>query len=219
MYTYLPKFYLILSVFIGIFFWFIGLSFLLPIIIYFFFHVWFRKKRVYYKEDLHLKNTILFSPVNGKIVSIRDNINHVHYGENLYEIQIRVSPFREMGIFLPQTAEILDMLVFKGEGWFRWKSSLFPDQSKKVFSGLCVFLKNNLDIRIGLQIVKCPLGLWPELCVIPGDRGKKQVNIGYLPLGGTVLLYLPKKYEIIVSSETDVVAGQTILAGLPELES
>ena len=47
---------------------------------------------------------------------------------------------------------------------------------------------------------------------MPGDRGGRRVNIGYFPFGGTVVLYLPKKYEILVKVNDDVNAGETIFA-------
>ena len=67
-----------------------------------------------------------------------------------------------------------------------------------------------------MTFFKCRLGLWPELIVMPGDKGGRRVNIGYFPFGGTVMLYLPKKYEILIKSNDEVLAGETILAVAPE---
>jgi phosphatidylserine decarboxylase len=51
--------------------------------------------------------------------------------------------------------------------------------------------------------------------VMPGDRGGRRVNIGYFPFGGTVMLYLPKKYEILIKTNDEVTAGETIMAVVP----
>ncbi len=42
------------------------------------------------------------------------------------------------------------------------------------------------------------------------------MNIGYFPFGGTVMLYLPKKYEILMKINDEVTAGESILAVIPD---
>ena len=51
---------------------------------------------------------------------------------------------------------------------------------------------------------------------MPGDRGGRRVNIGYFPFGGTLILYLPEKYEILIKENESINAGESIIAMLPE---
>jgi phosphatidylserine decarboxylase len=136
------------------------------------------------------------------------------FGEQLVEIQIMIPWWKEMGIFLPLSSEIKNLMVLKGQSFFRYQKAEEVIGTKEG-KGVSVSLDNRGE-TIGLTFFKCKLGLWPELMVMPGDRGGRRVNIGYFPLGGTVMLYLPRKYEILIKINDEVAAGETILAVIPE---
>lgn len=119
-----------------------------------------------------------------------------------------------MGIFLPLSCEIKNLLVLKGQSFFRLKKAI-EELGAKEGKGVSLALDNRGE-SVGLTFYKCKVGLWPELMVMPGDRGGRRVNIGYFPFGGTVMLYLPKKYEILVKTNDEVTAGETIFAVIPD---
>jgi phosphatidylserine decarboxylase len=75
---------------------------------------------------------------------------------------------------------------------------------------------DNRGEYIGMTFYKCRLGLYPEVLVMPGDRGGRRVNIGYFPFGGTLMLYLPGKYEILSKNNDEISAGETIMAVLSD---
>ncbi len=179
--------------------WLIIVQFLLLIfgayrlvLIFFTFHiavyVLFRRSPNHFRDNPVTTSGVVFSPCNGKIISIEEV-------ETSLKISISIMPWKEMGLFLPISSEIKNL----------WRTG------KEVILELDT--RNNL---IELHFIRRALGFWPELIVRAGDKGARQVNMGFFPLGGVVVLYLPKKYEILVKNLNEVISGETILAVLPE---
>lgn len=157
-------------------------------VLHLFLYVLFRKTPNRFRDNPVVTTGVIFSPCNGKI-------NSIAYTEDCIKIKISVMPWKEMGIFLPLSAEIKNL----------WRST------KEVI----LELDSRNDI-IEMHFFKRFFGFWPELIVMAGDRGGRQVNIGFFPMGGIVVLYLPKKYEILIKDFNNVIAGETIIAVLPE---
>lgn len=173
----------ILSLIIGFYKILFGLM-----ILHFFLYVLFRKTPNRFRDDPVVTKGVVFSPCNGKIVSLTSDENNI-------KVEISIFPWREMGIFLPISSEIKNLWRVKNE--------------------VILELDNKSD-GIELHFQKRKLGFWPDLIVTPGDKGARRVNIGFFPLGGIVVLYLPKKYEILIKNFNEVIAGETIIAVLPE---
>jgi len=58
-------------------------------------------------------------------------------------------------------------------------------------------------------------GIWginPQLFVLIGDIGKQGGNVGFISWGGELILYLPKKYEILVKENDLLRAGVSSIA-------
>ena len=216
--TYLPSIYHTVFWTLLFFFWLFSFYFLIFILVllYATFGLIFRKVYPSFSEDPAIKRGILFSPVSGKVLSIKKNVNHLFFGDDLTQVQISIPWWKEYGVFLPFTSEVRDLIVESGKSWFRLSKAIFPDQLTQLVPGLCVQLRGVSGDDVGLQFVKCPTGAWPEVNVLPGDRGKQQVNMGFFPFGGTLLLYIPSKYEILIKDSEDVVGGETLVAGLPQ---
>ncbi len=178
--------------------------------VYILLYVVLRKSRNDFRDDPVTTRGVIFSPANGKILHIEHNVSHGLYGDQLIEIQIMVSWWKEMGVFLPLSCEIKNLLVLKGRSFLRTRKALYELGSAEG-KGVALALDNRGE-NLGLSFYKCKLGLWPELMVMPGDRGGRRVNIGFFPFGGTVMLYLPQKYEILVKTNDEVTAGETIMA-------
>ncbi len=214
--SYIPSRYNSLFFIIGILIWiFAGLKYLgifacLYLVAYFI----LRRDHNYFRDDPTLTKGVVFSPCNGSVVNIVQKVNHAFFGEDIIEIQIRIPWWKEMGLFLPISTEIKDLRIFRGKSFFRY-GNYAEKAGMANYSGLGIVFDNREHL-LGLSLVRCPLGLWPEVTVMPGDRGSRRVNFGFLPFGGTLLLYLPKKYEILVKNNDTVQAKETILAVLPE---
>ncbi len=208
------SFYLF-SLFIIFFLWLFSFYSFLGVFLVFLIVVGFFTRRIspHHAEDALLKEGVFFAPVNGRVRAITQHVDHPKFGNDLIEVQFTISWLREAGLYLPARAEVLDLIYEKGKNYFRYFFELDRTIIDK-YSG--VFLKfkaeNSEQKEFGIQIVKCSLGSWPKIRVIPGDRGRAQVNFGFLGLGGTVLLYLPSQYEILVKDGHLATAGQTIVA-------
>lgn len=176
----------------------------------------FRRKKVYLNDNQSDRKEVILSPVNGKIVEIKNDVNHHFFGEGLNEIRLIIQPTSEYGIFLPISGEIKDLKAKRGSNFFRYSRHSVPDQSKDLHDGICILIDTENRGHVGLQLIKCSTGLWPEVAVATGDRGKSRANIGYFPFGGTVLLYLPKNCEILVGINDNCVASETVLGAFNE---
>lgn len=214
--SYLPAKFNTMAFTFFFFFWFCGLykTLIITLIIYSCLYFILRKSRNDFRDDPVITKGVIFSPANGKIVHIEQNVSHGMYGDQLMEVQIMIPWWKEMGVFMPLSAEIKTLLVLRGQSFFRYHKAeeIIGTKDGK---GVALALDNRGE-SVGLTFFKCKLGLWPELMVMPGDRGGRRVNIGYFPFGGTVMLYLPKKYEILMKINDEVTAGETILAVIPD---
>ncbi len=215
------SFYLI-SAFIFFCLWFFGLYTFLGIYLLFLIIIGFFTRRIspHHQEDAFLKEGVFYAPVNGRVRSIVQNIKHPKFGDDLIEVSFTISWIREAGLYLPTGSEVLDLFYEKGKSFFRYFFHLERDGLDK-YSGVYLKFKsvNGEQKEYGIQVIKCILGQWPKVRVIPGDRGRAQVNFGFLGLGGTVLLYLPSQYEILVKDGQLATAGQTIIAARTEENS
>ena len=151
-------------------------------------YILFRKMPNRFRDNPVVTTGVVFSPCNGNIISIQE-------GEETVQIAISIKPWREMGIFLPISSEIKNL----------WRSK----------NEVILELESRNDV-FELHFIKRLLGFWPELIVMAGDKGGRQVNIGFFPMGGIVVLSIPKKYEILIKDLNKVIAGETIMAVLPE---
>lgn len=214
--SYLPAKFNTLALTLILFFWVFGMHKILSVsfLLYALLYVVLRKNRNDFRDEPMSTKGVIFAPVNGKIVHMENNVSHGMYGDQLMEIQIMIPWWKEMGIFMPLSSEIKTLMVLKGQSFLRTKIAEEVIGTKEG-KGVSVALDNRGE-TIGLTFFKCKLGLWPELMVMPGDRGGRRVNIGYFPFGGTVMLYLPKKYEILLKINDEITAGETIMAVIPD---
>jgi hypothetical protein len=215
--SYLPPKFNTFAFILFFIFWLCHFYIILSISVVLFCILYFvlRKSTNHFRDDPVSTKGVIFAPVNGKILNFEYNVAHGSYGEGMTEIQILVPWWKEMGIFLPLSSEIKTLLVLRGQSFFRFKR-VEEVLGSKEGKGLSLSLDNKGE-TVGMTFFKCKLGLWPEIMVMPGDKGGRRVNIGFFPFGGTVMLYLPKKYEILVKQNDELTACETILAVVPEI--
>lgn len=173
----------------------------------------FRKRKVNFQSDTAFKRDVVFSPVQGAIESIRSGVDHCYFGKDLTEVKIVMNPWDEMGIHMPMTSEVQDFHFKDGKPTFRYKAGEPKHQEKEMLDSIALTLRDVQGRNVGMQFLKCFVGSWPEISLMPGDRGKQQASFGYFPFGGTVLLYMPSKYEILVEEKDKVMAGESLIAG------
>ncbi len=214
--SYIPSRYNTFFFIIGFFIWVIfSFKWLLVFTsLYLVAYLILRRDSNFFRDDPTITSGVVFAPCNGKVIHIEEKVNHSFYGEDLIEVQICIPWWKEMGIFLPLSSEVKDLRIFKGKSFYRYGFYALKAGIAN-YSGLGIIFGIK-DIQYGLSLIRCPLGLWPEVTVMPGDRGTRRVNFGFLPFGGTLLLYLPKRFEVLIKVDDVIAAKETIVAVLPE---
>jgi len=176
-----------------------------------------RKKKSSYRDDLANDREVITSPVNGTVVSIQENIESIFFGKNLTMIQINILPWNESGLYLPISGEVSEVKNQLGQKILRKWSSFSIDQSKALVDSISLKIKGKNEAFVGIQLIRCFFGASPNINILPGDRGKCRVCFGHFPLGGTVLLYLDRSYEVLLKSGDQMIAGETLVGGLKDL--
>jgi len=173
-----------------------------------------RKSDNEYFKELEPSGGVIQSPIHGRVVSIKKGVKHFEFGENLTEIRFLIPHGEESGFYFPQKGEVTNLVYKKGDSFYRYSKDDIPSQENVTLDVPMLTLKNNDHQYIGIQFLECLMGLYPRFYVLPGDRGQAKANFGYFPLGGTVLLYLPGNYEILVNENATVSPGERLIANI-----
>ncbi len=218
--TYLSTFYHFLFLIILIICWLFNLPFLILFLFFSYIGILllFRRSSSSYQEEPAFKRGVLFSPVNGKITKVTKNTTLDGSEVPHTEVKMIIHPWNETGIYLPISSEIQDFFLSGNKGLFRYFKKLPKNLNYKNLDKLSLTLRNVDSDMIRMDFIRCILGSLPEIFVMPGDRGKQQANIGHFPLGGTVYLYLPDKYEILITELEQITAGETLIAGVNPID-
>ncbi len=163
----------------------------------------FRKKVNFYTFNTRDKLNI-FSPVCGEIKKIIKNES-----ENV--LIISVGFFDNYGVYLPNTSRVDNFEVKGGDQFFRYKIPNDLLEFEK-YRHISIALRGKNGAVLKMEFYKNFLGKKLKSWLLPGDRGKQKANMGFLPFGGTVLLYLPKNCEILTNIGEKVIGGETLLA-------
>lgn len=174
----------------------------------------FRQNRLTYKDDVAFKNDVLYSPVSGVLKSVRANVEHPFFGKNLSEVRIIVRPWQEYGVYLPFTSEVVELKAQRGKKFLRFQEGSIDFSTEEKDIGLDLMLTGVNGSTIGMKFVPCWFGGWPEIALLPGDRGKRRTNIGYFPFGGSLILYLPAEIHLLLETGDELIAGVSVFAGL-----
>lgn len=164
-----------------------------------------KKKNDYYEEQLTTIGTI-YSPISGKVV----RASRAEDGSNV--VAIKTGLFHPYGIYLPFTSKIENLVFNNDLKTSRFSTSLNPEKE----SGVVLELSDKKERKIQIQFVRFITGKLPELVILPGDRGRRQVNIGYFPFGGVTIIYLPEACELVAKVGDRVIATESILARIKE---
>ena len=165
----------------------------------------FRKRKSYFREDQLTTCGIIYSPVSGRITQIEESQN----GKRIF---IKTGLMDEYGIYLPFTSKIED-IFYNPEAYTSRSSSHF---SKDLSFGTGMILKDKLFREVKLEFMRFFSGRAPELVVLPGDMGRRQVNIGFFPFGGVTVVNIPHDADLVSAKGEKVIATETILAKLEE---
>lgn len=129
-----------------------------------------RKRPTLFLDDQPGGEGLLLSPVNGSVTSVRSHVRHDVFGPDLVEIELKLPFWKEWGLLLPTSGEVIDTVEKKGAYYI---TLLRPDGR-----------------RVGLALIKNLVGCSASLNLLPGDRGRSAARFGHFSFGGKVLLYL-----------------------------
>lgn len=213
-FSYLEKkvhFYFLMVILASLLFGLITIAFL-AILFYAAVVYLYRKENKDFLEAHHASEGVVLSPVHGTVQSVRSCVDHPVFGSAGVEILISIPWWKEWGLRMPITGEVIDSQVKKDSTFFRLFSLKQTDSSLQNTGTFFTFLTAKGE-KIGLQFLSGPLGLSPQMVLMPGDRGMRVANMGFFPFGGSVLIFLSQNYEIMVNVGDQLTSGETPLAG------
>jgi len=166
----------------------------------------FRRKKTYFHEDQVTTTGTVFSPISGKVVEVKKS--------GVKSLLVKMTFLDESGIYLPCTSEIKNLNFHSDFSAFRFSAPKDISEEK----GTVLKLTDKKGRSISLQFIRFISSKLPELIILPGDRGRRQVNIGYFPFGGYVKVLLPEESEVVVNVGEKVIATETIVARFKDEE-
>ncbi len=214
--SFLPKSLHILFIVVALFAW-LALSFIwlfLILLIYLGMYFLYRQSRLTYKDDVGFKNDVFYSPVSGVLKRVRKSVDHPFFGKNLTEVHLVVMPWDEYGVYLPFTCEVKELRAHRGKRLMRLAPHMTNYIEAESDLGIDLVCDGVNGSTIGMKFIQCYFGGWPEVALLPGDRGKRRSNIGYFPYGGSVILYLPPETQLLLDEGDKLIAGVSVFAGL-----
>jgi hypothetical protein len=152
----------------------------------------FRKKKRKFLEE----NSEMFSFLDGKVLNSSVVIEDSFFGKNLQKLELSHSFFSDFGIWSTFDGEIVEKEIY-----------YYSRFSKRIK----IKVLTRTKALIGLEFLSLRWNISPQMILERGDIIKNGANLGFIPFGGTVLLYLPKDIEIIAKKGDQVVTGKTEL--------
>ncbi len=187
--------------------------FIFVLLIYGLVFYYFRQKRVDSKYESDITQRVVAAPCSGTLTRVIPPRYYDEFEAEMSCLEIRVEPWKELGIYSPYSAEVKDVKRKVGLAHFRFKKDDPSD-----YSAIQLFLEDKQSTKIVVEFIECTLGKLPSLKVLAGDRVKRKANIGYFPFGGTVRVYLPQSVEVIIRLGDEVISTETVLGGVEQLE-
>ncbi|MCY4524586.1 MAG: hypothetical protein OXB84_07600 [Halobacteriovoraceae bacterium] len=151
---------------------------------------------------------IFYSPIDGKIASIKSDVESSFFGKKQYCLEIFISPFNCGGVYLPFSGEVEKLMMDRGRKTFALR--------QHPTTGYLLIIKGEHNQKCGLLLPKGMLPRWPKLWIMPEDRGGVGAYIGHIFPGERIFLYMSASYEILVKKGDKISAGATFLGKINE---
>ena len=213
-FSYLSRGILLILVFFLALTWFLQKStvFLVTLFFSLLLLFFFRKSSLRVSYDSQVPSSFIVSPTNGVVYSVRKNINHNIFGKGLSEVRVSSMWLNEFGLGFPLEGEVRGLKNREGKSFFRLFKKGLEYKEKFHIHAKILEIKGKCGQEVGLEFIKCELGFDVDLWVKPGDRGKRAARLGYFPFGGTVLIYLPPHFDVLISQGDRCIQGSTPIA-------
>jgi hypothetical protein len=177
----------------------------------------FRRPKIPFQETARADGEILLSPVYGTIKTIRQDVPILNDTEVGHEIRIAISFWDPKGLYLPTSGEVTYLKANKGKKVSREAEEHAFYGPLEDVSHTNFTLTSRSQNKSSMRFVDSPYGRRPAIWLKSGDRGRGAACFGYYPLGGTLLIYLPKNSDILVFESEQVIPGQTVIASIKDL--
>jgi hypothetical protein len=161
----------------------------------------FRKRHIYFHEDQVTTTGNIYAPVSGKVISIGE-------ADGYKKIVIKTGLLNEYGIYLPFSCEVKDIGYDTQECIYRTANSFDLEKEASTY----ITLLDKKGREMSMQFLRFFTGMSPEIVLIPGDKGRRQVNFGFFPYGGLTILKMSPNAEFLADVGDRVNATETIVA-------
>ena len=171
-----------------------------------------RRSFIPYRDTSKANGEIYLSPVHGIVEKIRQTSD----GSN--EVRISINFWDEKGLYLPTSGEVTYLKAYPGEKIARNAGSEAFYRPSEELSHTDLTLTSRNDTKTLMRFIDTSLGRRPTIWLKSGDRGRGAACFGFYPLGGTLIIYLPKNSDILVFEKETIVPGLTVIAALKDLK-
>jgi len=207
--SYIKKRHFLLFLFLEFLFLFFGLEYLAKfLVLIFLILLYLLRIKHLYNSDVVTDEGLILSPINGKILEIREAQDYV-------TILVAMPWSVSYGIYAPTTCTVEDYQASYGSDIFR-HSDKDTFLNEKYYRGAEITLKSDLVGEIKIKCFKCVYGLFPDFWVRQGDKIYRKAVVGLIPFGGTVSVTISTKYEIIPKIGDQLLGGTSII-GRPKI--
>jgi hypothetical protein len=183
-------------------------------------YLYLRKKELVLDAEHCAPETLVYAPISGKVLGIKENIDHPHLGKGFIQLRLALPFYKDLGINSPFDSEVKDLKMQFGEGYYRYSKKALPvdaGQNESLFTEKSFYSFENTEGHlVGLDFVPCRVGMSAQVWVLPGDKVKARAFIGFYPFGGSIFMYLPDYFKVFINLGDRLSSGETILAGIPD---
>lgn len=172
----------------------------------------FRRSFIPYRDTSKTNGELYLSPVHGVVEQIRQT------SDGSTEVRISMSFWDEKGLYLPTSGEVSYLKAYPGEKVARNAGPEAFYRPSEELSHTDLTLTSRLETKTLMRFIDTTFGKRPTIWLKSGDRGRGAACFGFYPLGGTLIIYLPKNSDILVFEKETIVPGLTVIAALKDLK-
>lgn len=163
----------------------------------------YKIRKITKETQLAVSNGQLLSPVHGVI-------KEVFSDENRYVLKIEVGFWSHKGIYAMGNSEIDSVESYEHSQKTIAARSLKKLMARPKYKAMQLSFYDG-KLHYSLSIINTSLSLRPSTLVMPGDRVKVGAYLGWIPLGGIVLLEVPKTGKLLVKADDKIKMFNTLI--------
>ncbi len=163
----------------------------------------YKVREITTESQLSFRNGQLLAPVHGVVKEIFSD-------ENRYVLKIKIELFSHKAIYAMGNAEIDSVESYEHSQKTFARRSLKKLMARPKYKAMQLSFLDG-EMHYSLSIINTSLSLRPSTIVMPGDRVRVGAYLGWIPMGGIVLLEFPKTGKLLVKAHDQIKMFNTIL--------